>query len=176
MIPLSHSERRKPPKQEEPYYAQHLTPCCTYFRLELYLLHLFAVIFPSFFLYVLKLISILNLRPHIQAPSPRDRCGSVIPPSPAPLFFLAAPKLEFEARRSPRNGDVCTVVTEMIYHTIILYIARNVFFYFLLVKANNTFFLADLYFCFAVALKGLECKLAVEQQINTSNALTFPQM
>ena len=36
-IPL-HSERRKPQQQKEPY-AQSLTPCCTYFRLELYLIH-----------------------------------------------------------------------------------------------------------------------------------------
>ena len=50
-----------------------------------------------------------------------------------------------------------------------LYIARNAVFYCLLLKTNNAIFLANFCSCFAVALKGLVCKLAVDYQIYTHN-------
>ena len=53
-------------------------------------------------------------------------------------------------------------------------IARNVVFYCLLVKANNAIFLANFYFCFAVASKGLVCKLAVEHQIRYTKRVDLP--
>jgi len=42
------------------------------------------------------------------------------------------------------------------------------------VKANNANFLANFYFCFAVALKGLVCKLAVEHQIRYTKRVDLP--
>ena len=36
------------------------------------------------------------------------------------------------------------------------------------------FFLANFYFCFAVALKGLVCKLAVEHRIPYTNRVDLP--
>ena len=41
-------------------------------------------------------------------------------------------------------------------------------------KANNAKILADFYFCFAVALKGLVCKLAVGHQIGYTKRFDFP--
>ena len=41
-------------------------------------------------------------------------------------------------------------------------------------KANNANFLANFYFCFAVALKGLACKLAVEYQIRHTKRVDLP--
>ena len=57
---------------------------------------------------------------------------------------------------------------------MILYIARNVVFYCLLVKANNAKNSCQLLLCFAVALKGLVCKLAVEHQIRYTKRVDFP--
>ena len=57
---------------------------------------------------------------------------------------------------------------------IILYIARNVVFYCLLVKAASQKFLVNLYFCFAVASKGLVCKLAVEHQTRYTKRVDLP--
>ena len=71
--------------------------------------------------------------------------------------------------------DITTTTKE--HHTIlyiILYIARNVVFYCLLVTANNAKFLANFYFCFAVALKGLVCTLAVEHQIRYTKRVDLP--
>ena len=60
-------------------------------------------------------------------------------------------------------------------HTIVYQVytlARNVF-YCLLVKANNAK-IANFYFCFAVALKGLVYKLAVEHQIRYTKRVDLP--
>ena len=54
------------------------------------------------------------------------------------------------------------------------YIPRNVVFYCVLVKANNAKFLANFYFYFAVALKCLVCKLAVEHQIRYTKRVDLP--
>ena len=43
----------------------------------------------------------------IQAPSPRHRCGSVVPSTPGTSYFLAVPKPDVESRHPPRNGDLC---------------------------------------------------------------------
>ena len=102
--PSYHSERKKPRKQKEPY-AQSLTPFCTYFRLELDLLHL--VSFPLIFHYLSARISILNLNPHPNF-IPKTSVWVCNPALPAPSCFLAVPKLEFEARHLPRNGDLCS--------------------------------------------------------------------
>ena len=57
---------------------------------------------------------------------------------------------------------------------IILYIARNVVFYCLVVKANNAKFSCQLVLFFAVALKGLVCKLAGEHQIRYTKRVDLP--
>ena len=59
---------------------------------------------------------------------------------------------------------------------IILYIARNVVFYCLLVKSNNAKKYCQLLISFVVALKGLVCKLLWSTKIDIPNPLTFPQM
>ena len=57
---------------------------------------------------------------------------------------------------------------------IILYIARNVVFYCLLVKSNNAKKYCQLLISFVVALKGLVCKLAVEHQIRYTKPVDLP--
>ena len=47
----------------------------------------------------------------------------------------------------------------------ILYTARNVVIYRLLVKTNNSKYSSHFSFCYAVVLKGLVCQLALEHQI-----------
>ena len=64
--------------------------------------------------------------------------------------------------------------SHMYHHTTSIFTARNVVFYCLLVKANNAKKSCQLFLCFAVALKGLVCKLAVEQQIQYSKRLDLP--
>ena len=46
--------------------------------------------------------------------------------------------------------------------------------YQVLVKASNSKFSCQLYFCFAVALKGLVCKLAVEHQLRYTKRVDLP--
>ena len=64
--------------------------------LELCLLNLLSLLLPS--QYVLSYQLVLKILSRIQPPSPRHRCGSVIPSPPAPAYFLAVPKVELEAR------------------------------------------------------------------------------
>ena len=54
------------------------------------------------------------------------------------------------------------------------YAARNVVFYSLLVKTNNAFFSCQRLLCFAVAFKGLVCKLAVEHQVRYTKRVDLP--
>ena len=58
--------------------------------------------------------------------------------------------------------------------SLVLYIARNVVFYCLPVKANNAIFLANFHFFFAVALKGLAFKLALEHHIRYTKRVDLP--
>ena len=50
----------------------------------------------------------------------------------------------------------------------------NAVFYGLLVKANNAKLLGNFYFCYAVALKGLVRKLAVEHQFRYTKRDDLP--
>ena len=66
----------------------------------------------------------------------------------------------------PSSGRQCLYIS--------YYIARNVVCYCLLVNANNANFLANFYFYFAVASKGLAFKLAVEHQIRYTKRVDLP--
>lgn len=59
---------------------------------------LFPLITHSYFL--------THILSRIQAKSVHHLCGSITPP--AYSCFLAGPKLELEARRPPRSGDLCS--------------------------------------------------------------------
>ena len=62
----------------------------------------------SFPLIACSYVIVFESLSRIYAPTPRHRCGSVIPSPPAPSCFLAVPKLELEARHPPRNGNLCS--------------------------------------------------------------------
>ena len=82
--------------------------------------------------------------------------------------------MRLKLQRSTAAAAVAVAANLSCTTGIILYIASNVVFYSLSVKATTQFFLAKFYFCFAFVLKGLVCKLAVEHQIRYIKRVDVP--
>ena len=104
MITQNIPEKRKPPDTKETY-AQGLSTFYVCFPLCFVYDSPCVVFAPSPISICTLYVLVLNPKPHPSS-IPTLSVRVCYPPPPAPSRFLVIPKMEFEARHPPRNGDL----------------------------------------------------------------------